>query len=51
MSTVFFVLFVVMAAVGIALQVRARGQLRLFVIGSILVVTSLPVFAVAWVQR
>lgn len=51
MSQVLFVLFVVLAMAGIALQVRSRGVIRPFVIGSILVLASLPVFAVAWVKR
>ena len=51
MSIGFFALFVVMAVVGILLQVRSRGQVKPFVIGSILVVFSLPVFAIAWVNK
>lgn len=51
MSTVLFVLFVALALVGIALQVRSRGEVRRFAAGSALVVASLPVFAVAWLAR
>ena len=51
MSLALFVLFVVLAAVGVAVQVRSRGEVRTFAIGSALVVASLPVFAAAWLTR
>lgn len=51
MSAALFVVFVVLAVTGILLQVRSRGQVRGFAIGSALVLLSLPVFAVAYTQR
>jgi hypothetical protein len=50
-STALFAVFVVVAFAGVALQVKSRGELRQFAIGSALVVASLPLFAAAWMTR